>query len=184
MTAVFADIVNSTLLTASMDPEDWTDIANGTFKRMSEVIYRYEGTIARLMGDGILAFFGAPVAHEDDPERAIRCALDMIASVEDLGAELRRTRDIEFAIRAGVNTGTVVVGTVGSDLMYEYTAMGDAVNIASRMQSAARPGSVLVTDTTFRFIAPLFDAVELEPISVKGKSEPVVAFEISGPKQA
>ena len=184
VTAIFADIVDSTLLTASMDPEDWTDIVNNTFKRMSEVIYRYEGTIARLMGDGILAFFGAPVAHEDDPERAVRCALDMIAAVEDVGKDLRRTRDIQFGIRAGVNTGPVVVGTVGSDLMYEYTAMGDAVNIASRMQSAARPGSVLVTETTFRFIAPLFDAVELEPLSVKGRSEPVVAFEIIGPKHA
>ncbi|HKY51003.1 MAG TPA: AAA family ATPase, partial [Candidatus Limnocylindria bacterium] len=139
---------------------------------------------ARLMGDGILAFFGAPVAHEDDPERAVRCALDMIATVEDLGTELRRARDIEFAIRAGVNTGPVVVGTVGSDLMYEYTAMGDAVNIASRMQGAARPGTVLVTAATFRFVAPLFDAIELEPLTVKGRSEPVVAFEISGPKQA
>jgi class 3 adenylate cyclase/tetratricopeptide (TPR) repeat protein len=184
VTVVFADVVNSTLLTASMDPEEWTEIINDAFRRMSEVIYRYEGTIARLMGDGILAFFGAPVAHDDDPERAVRCALDMIAAVEGQGTELRRTRDIEFGIRAGVNTGPVVVGTVGSDLMYEYTAMGDAVNIASRMESAARPGTVLVTETTFRFIAPLFDAVELEPLSVKGKSEPVVALEIVGPKHA
>jgi class 3 adenylate cyclase len=183
VTVVFADVVNSTVLTASMDPEDWTEIVNDAFKRMSEVIYRYEGTIARLMGDGILAFFGAPVAHEDDPERAIRCALDMIATIDDLGTELRGTRGIEFGIRAGINTGPVVVGTVGSDLMYEYTAMGDAVNIASRMESAARPGRVLVTAATFRFVAPLFDAVELEPLTVKGKSAPVVAFEISGPKE-
>jgi class 3 adenylate cyclase len=183
VTAVFADVVNSTVLTASMDPEDWTEIMSDAFTRMSDVIYRYEGTIARLMGDGILAFFGAPVAHEDDPERAVRCALDMIATVDDLGTKLRGARGIDFGIRAGVNTGPVVVGTVGSDLMYEYTAMGDAVNIAARMQGAARPGTVLVTATTFRFIAPVFDAVELEPLSVKGKSEPVVAFEIRGPKQ-
>lgn len=184
VTAVFADVVNSTVLTASMDPEDWTEIINDAFRRMSEVIYRYEGTIARLMGDGILAFFGAPVAHEDDPERAVRCALDMIAAVQDLGTELQRTRGIDFGIRAGVNTGPVVVGTVGSDLMYEYTAMGDAVNMAARMQSAARPGTVLVSAATFRFVAPLFDAVELDPLSVKGKPEPVLAFEISGPTQA
>jgi len=184
VTAVFADVVNSTVLTASMDPEDWTEIINDAFKRMSEVIYRYEGTIARLMGDGILAFFGAPVAHEDDPERAVRCALDMVAAIEALGSNLRRERGIDFGIRAGVNTGPVVVGTVGSDLMYEYTAMGDAVNIAARMQNAARPGRVLVTAATFRFVAPLFDAVELDPLTVKGKSEPVVAFEIGGPKQA
>ncbi|HEV8654228.1 MAG TPA: adenylate/guanylate cyclase domain-containing protein [Candidatus Limnocylindria bacterium] len=184
VSAVLADVVNSTVLTASMDPEDWIEIINDAFSRMSQVIYRYEGTIARLMGDGILAFFGAPVAHEDDPERAVRCALDMIATIDDLGTELRRARGIEFGIRVGVNTGLVVVGTVGSDLMYEYTAMGDAVNVAARMESAARPGTVLVTETTFRFIAPLFDAVELEPLSVKGKSEPVVAFEIIGPKHA
>ncbi|MGH2492108.1 MAG: AAA family ATPase, partial [Candidatus Limnocylindria bacterium] len=184
VSAVFADVVNSTVLTASMDPEDWTEIINEAFKRMSQIIYQYEGTIARLMGDGILAFFGAPVAHEDDPERAVRCGLDMVAKIDELGTRIRRDRGIDFGIRAGVNTGPVVVGTVGSDLMYEYTAMGDAVNIAARMQSAARPGTVLVTAATFRFVAPLFDAVELEPISVKGKSEPVVAFEISGPKQA
>jgi class 3 adenylate cyclase/tetratricopeptide (TPR) repeat protein len=183
VTAVFADVVNSTALTASMDPEDWTDIINDAYKRMSEVIHRYEGTIARLMGDGILAFFGAPIAHEDDPERAVRCALDMIATVGLLGVELRRTHGIEFGIRAGINTGPVVVGTVGSDLMYEYTAMGDAVNVAARMESAARPGTVLVTATTFRFVAALFDAIELEPLTVKGKSEPIVAFEIGGLKQ-
>ncbi len=183
MTAVFGDVVNSTALAASMDPEDWTEIINDAFSRMSQVIYRYEGTIARLMGDAILAFFGAPVAHEDDPERAVRCALDMVSSIARLGSELRG-RGLEFGIRAGVNTGPVVVGTVGSDLMYEYTAMGDAVNVAARMQSAARPGTVLVTAATFGFIAPLFDAVELDPLTVKGKAEPIVAYEVSGPKDA
>lgn len=183
VTAVFADVVNSTVLTASMDPEEWIEIINDAFGRLSEVIYRYEGTVARLMGDGILAFFGAPVAHEDDPERAVRCAIDMIATTERLETELRRARAIEFAIRVGINTGPVVVGTVGSDLMYEYTAMGDAVNVASRMLSAARPGTVLVTAATFRFVAPLFDAVELEPLSVKGKPDPVLALEIRGLKQ-
>ena len=183
VTAVFADVVDSTALTASMDPEDWTEIINDAFTRMSEVIYRYEGTIARLMGDAILAFFGAPVTHEDDPERAVRCALDMVDAVEDLGTKLRKSHGIHFRIRAGVNTGPVVVGTVGSDLMYEYTAMGDAVNVAARMQSAARPGSVLVTAATFRFIAPLFDAVALEPLTVKGKSEPVLAYEVTGVRE-
>ncbi|MDP9265951.1 MAG: adenylate/guanylate cyclase domain-containing protein [Chloroflexota bacterium] len=152
VTAVFADVVNSTTLAESMDPEDWTEIINEAFERMSRGIYRYEGTIARLMGDAILAFFGAPVAHEDDPERAVRAGLDMVARVADFGRELKRTHGIDFQIRVGMNTGPVVVGNVGTDLAYEYTATGDAVNVAARMQSAARPGTVLITAATYRFV--------------------------------
>ncbi len=182
VTILFADIVGSTALVEKMDPEDWTVMVNEAFDRMSRTIYRYEGTIARLMGDAVLAFFGAPVAHEDDPERAVRCALDMIASIREYAAELRRGFDIEFEIRAGINTGPVVVSNVGSDLKYEYTAMGDAVNVASRMQNAARPSTVLVTGATYRFIAPLFDAQSVGPLTLKGKSEPIEAYEIAGPK--
>ena len=182
VTILFADIVGSTALVEEMDPEDWTVIVNEAFDRMSRTIYRYEGTIARLMGDAVLAFFGAPVAHEDDPERSVRCALDMIASIREYAVELRRTMDAEFEIRVGINTGPVVVSNVGSDLKFEYTAMGDAVNVASRVQNAARPSTVLVTSATYRFVAPLFDARNAGPLALKGKSEPIGAYEIVGPK--
>ncbi|HET7091025.1 MAG TPA: adenylate/guanylate cyclase domain-containing protein [Anaerolineae bacterium] len=126
VTVLFADVVGSTALAERMDPEEWTTIMNRAFEQLSPAIYRYEGTIARLMGDALLAFFGAPLAHEDDPMRALRAALDLLKAARAYGDELRRERGIEFAVRVGLNTGLVVVGAVGSDLKYEYTAMGDA----------------------------------------------------------
>lgn len=185
VTFLFADVVGSSALARSMDPEDWTELVNEAFEIMSKSIYRYEGTIARLMGDAILTFFGAPVAHEDDPVRAVRCALDMVHGIDrDLGARVRRERGAEFRIRAGLDTGEVVVGNVGTDLMFEYTAMGDAVNVAPRMQAAAAPGTVLVTAATHRFVAPLVESVDRGEIEVKGKAERVRAYEITGMKAA
>src|SRR5437762_5263518 len=116
VTALFADVVGSTALAEQLDPEDWTTIINEAFDLMSKAVFRYEGTIAQLQGDAMLAFFGAPVAHEDDPERAVMAALDMIESIAEFARQLRQTHGIEFQIRAGINTGPVVVGNVGSDL--------------------------------------------------------------------
>lgn len=185
VTFLFADVVGSSALARSMDPEDWTELVNEAFEIMSKSIYRYEGTIARLMGDAILAFFGAPVAHEDDPVRAVRCALDMIQGIDrQLGARLRRESGTDFRIRAGLDTGEVVVGNVGTDLMFEYTAMGDAVNVAPRMQAAAEPGTVLVTAAMHRFVAPIVESVDRGEIEIKGKAERVRAYEITGMKAA
>ncbi len=182
VTVLFADVVGSTALAEHMDPEDWTLIMNRAFDQISQAIHRYEGTIARLMGDAILAFFGAPVAHEDDPARAARASLDLLAAVRAFADEARRDYGIEFTMRVGLNTGSVVVGQVGSDLKYEYTAMGDAVNLAARMQSAAKPMTVLISENTYRFLAPAFDCVDLGEIDVKGKSEPVRVYEVTGVK--
>ncbi|MGH2379051.1 MAG: AAA family ATPase [Candidatus Limnocylindria bacterium] len=181
VTALFADIVGSTALVDAMDAEDWTALVNEAFEFMSRAIYRYEGTIARLMGDAILAFFGAPVAHEDDPQRAVRCALDMVQAIDErIGSRVRRERGLEFRIRAGVNTGEAVVGMVGTDLMYEYTAMGDAVNVAARLQAAAAPGTVLAAEATYRLVAPIVEAADRGGLELKGKAGPVRAFEIQG----
>jgi class 3 adenylate cyclase len=182
VTALFADVVGSTSLAEQMDPEDWTGMINEAFDLMSRAVFRYEGTIAQLQGDALLAFFGAPVAHEDDPERAIFAALDMVAATEEFAAQLRRTHGIEFRIRAGINSGPVLVGNVGSDLRYEYTALGDAVNVAARMQTAAQPGTVLITDMTRRLTGDTFDLEDLGGIEVKGKAEPVHAFRVIGRK--
>ncbi|HLF28278.1 MAG TPA: adenylate/guanylate cyclase domain-containing protein [Anaerolineae bacterium] len=183
VTALFADVVGSTALAEQMDPEEWTAIMNRAFERISPSIYRYEGTIARLMGDALLAFFGAPVAHEDDPARAIRAALDLLAASRDYAAEVRRAHGIDFAMRVGLNTGPVVVGSVGSDLKYEYTAMGDAINLAARMQSAADPDTVLIAERTYRLAAPLFEVEDRGRIEVKGKAEPVQVYRVIGPRQ-
>ncbi|HET7727777.1 MAG TPA: adenylate/guanylate cyclase domain-containing protein [Candidatus Limnocylindrales bacterium] len=184
MTALFADVVGSTTLAEQMDPEDWTAIINEAFDLMSRAVFRYEGTIAQLQGDAMLAFFGAPVAHEDDPERAVFAALDMLAATDEFARQLKATHGIDFRIRAGVNTGPVMVGNVGSDLRYEYTALGDAVNVAARMQTAAQPGTILITEATRRLTGDTFELEDLGAIEVKGKADPVHAFRVIGRKAA
>ena len=182
VTALFADVVGSTSLAESMDPEDWTQIINEAFDLMSKAIFRYEGTIAQLQGDALLAFFGAPVAHEDDPERAVRAALDMLDSVAEYAAQLKRTHGIDFRIRAGINNGPVIVGNVGSDLRYEYTALGDAVNVAARVQTSAEPGTVVISAMTQRFVETSFDFEDLGEVEVKGKAEPLHLYRVLGLK--
>jgi class 3 adenylate cyclase/uncharacterized protein (DUF736 family) len=182
LTVLFADIAGSTSIAEKLDPEDWTALVGEAFKRMNRTIERYDGTIARLMGDGVLAFFGAPVAHEDDPERAVRCGLDMVRAIDELGAAQSALGTGELRVRVGINTGPVVVGVVGTDTAHEYTAMGDAVNVAARMQAAARPGSVLVTSATHRFVSPLVEALDVGLLELKGKTNSVQAYEITGLK--
>ena len=182
VTALFVDVVGSTSLAETMDPEDWTVMINEAFDLMSKAVFRYEGTIAQLQGDAMLAFFGAPVAHEDDPERAIRAALDMVADTDEFARQLKVDRGIDFRIRAGINSGPVMVGNVGSDLRYEYTALGDAMNVAARMEQAAEPGQVLITANTYRFVRDAFDVEDLGEINVKGKAEPVHAYRVIGLK--
>jgi class 3 adenylate cyclase len=179
VTALFADIVGSTALAAKLDPEDWRDVVNGAHQRMSRAVYRYEGTIAQLLGDGILAFFGAPLAHEDDAERAIRAGFDILEAIESYAAGLRqRGLASDLQVRIGVNTGLVVVGTIGNDLHMEYLALGDTVNISSRMQTAAEPGTILVTEDTHRQVSSLFEFDDVGPVDVKGIAEPVHVYRV------
>ncbi|MFQ5859147.1 MAG: tetratricopeptide repeat protein, partial [Anaerolineae bacterium] len=185
VTILFSDVKGSTAMAENLDPEEVMEIMDGAFEVLIEPIYRYEGTLARLMGDAILAFFGAPIAHEDDPERAGRAALDILAGARRYAARLERERGITgFNVRVGINTGLVVVGEVGTDLRVEYTAMGDAVNLAARMESAAEPGTVLITQDTHRLIRPWFETETLDPIQVKGKADPVRVFRLLGLKAA
>ena len=116
VTILFADVVGSSALAEHLSPEAWTAVMNGAFDCITPAIYRYEGTIARLVGDGLWAFFGAPVAHEDDPVRAVQAALDLIEAAQEYADEVRLAHSVEFSMRACVNTGPVVVGPVGDDL--------------------------------------------------------------------
>lgn len=179
VTALFTDIVGSTSLAEAMDPEDWREIVSGAHQRVSAAVYRYEGTIAQLLGDGVLAFFGAPLAHEDDAERGIRAALDVLASIKEYAAELRQKNQVEnFQMRVGLNTGLVVVGNIGSDLHMEYLAVGDTVNLAARMQSAADADTILISENTHRLASSLFEFEDRGKISVKGKAEPIHVFRV------
>lgn len=177
VTILFSDVKGSTAMAEGLDPEEVMEIMDGAFDLLIEPVVRHEGTLARLMGDAVLAFFGAPVAHEDDPERAIRAALEITAGARRYAQKLERERGIQgFAVRVGINTGLVVVGEVGSDLRVEYTAMGDAINLAARMEQNAPPGGILISHGTYRHVQGVFDVLAQEPLAVKGKAEPVQTY--------
>lgn len=178
VTIMFADVVNSTAMAERLDPEEWTQVMNGLFDRISPVIYKYEGTIAHLLGDALVAFFGAPVAHEDDPRRAVHAALGVLEQAQAYAQDAQKQFNLQFAIRIGLNTGSVVVTEVGNDLKYEYTAMGDAVNLAARMQSAAKPMTVMISQNTYRYVAAYFECQDLGWIEVKGRSAPVCVYQV------
>jgi class 3 adenylate cyclase len=183
VTILFSDVKGSTAMGEHLDPEEVMEIMEGAFDLLIEPITRYEGALARLMGDGILAFFGAPIAHEDDAERACRAALEIIAGAQKYAARLEVARGIAgFSVRVGIHTGLVVVGEVGSDLRVEYTAMGDAVNLASWMETAAEPGTVLITEDTHSLITALFDTESLGSIEVRGRQEPVAVYRVLAPR--
>jgi class 3 adenylate cyclase/tetratricopeptide (TPR) repeat protein len=182
VTVLFCDVTGSTALAEQMDPEAWTGIMNTVFELLSEPVARYGGIVARLMGDAILAIFGAPVAHEDDPERAVLAGLAILESIGPYREKLREERDLVFNVRVGINTGLAVVGEVGSDVRGEYTAMGDAVNVAARMEQTAVPGTLQISEETYRRIAALFEVESLGGIEVKGKRRPVPAYRVIGQK--
>ena len=182
VTMLFCDVQNSTAAALHLDPEEWSEIINGAFEHMIMPVYKYEGTVARLMGDGILAFFGAPLTHEDDPQRAVLAGLDMLAGIIPYRERIKQEWGLDINLRVGINTGLVVVGAVGSDLRLEYTALGDAINLASRMEQMALPGTVQIAYDTYKLVKPLFEFEELGGIDVKGHEEPVLAYRVLGRK--
>ncbi|HKY52665.1 MAG TPA: BREX system ATP-binding domain-containing protein, partial [Anaerolineales bacterium] len=182
VTMLFCDVKGSTAAAEQLDPEDWTEIMNGAFEQMIKPVYHYEGTIARLMGDALLAFFGAPIAHEDDPRRAILAGLDIVEGIKPYREQIKEKYGVEIDVRVGINTGLVVVGAVGSDLRMEYSALGDAINLAARMEQTAEPGTVRVAHDTYKLIKNLFEFKALGGVEVKGKSEPVLAYQALGRK--
>jgi class 3 adenylate cyclase/tetratricopeptide (TPR) repeat protein len=184
VTMLFCDVKGSTAAAEQLDPEEWAEIMNGAFEHMIKPIYTYEGTVARLMGDAILAFFGAPIAHEDDPQRAVLAGLGIVSSMAPYRERVRQQWGIDFDVRVGINTGLVVVGAMGSDLRMEYTAMGDAINLAARMEQTAAPGSVRIAQDTYRLVSPLFTIEALGGVQVKGRDEPVLAYRVLGRKSS
>ena len=178
VTMLFADIEGSTRAAEALDPEDWAEIMNGAFEHLIAPVYRYEGTLAQLQGDAILAFFGAPIAHEDDAVRAVRAGLDITRAFAPYKAQVLDNWDVHIDIRVGINTGLVVVGEMGSDLRVEYTALGDAINTAARMEQTAEAGTVRITSRTANLVTEHFDLEEIGPVEVKGKAQPVLAYRV------
>ncbi len=176
VTALFADVVGSTPLAERLDPEEVRLIIGDAVARIVRRVESFGGTVKDLAGDGVLALFGAPVAHEDDPERAVRTGLAVAEEIAEYGREVARAWAVEpLHVRVGVATGLVVVGAVGAGTRVELGATGDAVNIAARLQGAADPGAVLVGDFTRRLVEPLFQWSERQTFELKGKAEPVRA---------
>ncbi|WP_423225038.1 adenylate/guanylate cyclase domain-containing protein [Candidatus Amarolinea aalborgensis] len=178
VTMLFCDVKGSTRAAAELDPEEWSEVINGAFELMIRPVYQYEGMVARLMGDGILAFFGAPIAHEDDPQRAVLAGLEILRGLAGVRDKVQRQWGIDLDARVGINTGLVVVGAVGSDLRVEYTALGDAINLAARMEQTAAPGTVQVAEATYRLVAAHFEFKDLGEVQVKGKDQPVRAYQV------
>ena len=183
ITMLFCDVTGSTAAAEQLDPEAWTSVMRGAFDAFIAPVERYGGTVARLLGDAILAYFGAPVAHEDDPERAVLAALDILESSESMATRILDEHGVDFGVRIGINTGLVVVGDVGSDLFGEYAALGDAANVAARMEHTAEPNTIRVAEATHRLVGPLFDFEAVGDIEVKGKTDPIAAYRVVGVKK-
>ncbi|MGH7540799.1 MAG: adenylate/guanylate cyclase domain-containing protein, partial [Gemmatimonadota bacterium] len=176
VTALFADLVGSTTLAERLEPEELKLVVGDAIARVVGAVEAYGGTVKDLAGDGVLALFGAPVAHEDDPERALLAGLRIVEEMTEFAEEVRRSWGTDgFGVRVGVESGPVVVGAVGAGSRVEYGAMGDAVNVAARLQSHAEPGSVLVGERTAERVEPLFEWGPEERFELKGKDQPVAA---------
>jgi class 3 adenylate cyclase/tetratricopeptide (TPR) repeat protein len=178
VTVLFADVVGFTALAERADPEDVHALVDRCFELMLEQVHAFEGTVNQFTGDGVMALFGAPLALEDAPRRAVRAALGIQRALASRREELLASRGVDLRMRIGINSGLVVFGRIGNDLRMETTAVGDTINLASRLQALAAPGAILVSEATHRLVAGFFDSRPTGLLDVKGKSEPVRAYEI------
>jgi class 3 adenylate cyclase len=178
VTVLFADLKGSMELLADRDPEEARKLLDPVLDRMMEAVHRYEGTVNQVMGDGIMALFGAPIAHEDHAVRASYAALHMQAAIGRYAEELRRCQGVDVQIRAGLNSGEVVVRSIGSDLHMDYTAVGQTTHLAARMEQLARPGTTLLTSATLRLVEGYVEVKALGPVPVKGLQEPIEVYEL------
>ncbi len=183
VTVLFVDLSGYTSLSEHInDSEKMYELVQRCTKMFANDVYKYDGMVDKFTGDGLMALFGAPIAHENSAELAIRAALDMQADLEKLSAELMDQLGSEIKAHIGLNSGSVVVGGVGSNMMMNYTAIGDVVNLASRIEAAAEAGSILVSDVVYRQVRTLFDFDTITPLQLKGVSHPVVVHTVIGTK--
>ncbi|HOD05249.1 MAG TPA: adenylate/guanylate cyclase domain-containing protein, partial [Anaerolineaceae bacterium] len=176
VTILFSDIKGSTAMAEKMDPEEWSDIMKQAFQFLIDPIYRHQGLVARLMGDAILAFFGAETVREDDAERAVRAGLEILTGMKPFQEAIAQQHGAEFGVRVGINTGLALLSNVGTDQAGEFTALGDAVNLAARMEQSAPPNHLLIAPDTYALVRERFEIEAQAPIMVKGKSEPIPVY--------
>lgn len=183
VTVMFADVAGFTAISEKLDPEEVHRIMDGCCRILVDEIHRFEGTVGEFRGDGVMALFGAPIAHEDHARRACHTALSIQQALIPYSEELKQRYGIDFRMRLGLNSGTVVVGAIGDDLRMDYTAMGDTTNLAARMETAAEPGGILVSASTQRLAREFFAFAPPETLQVKGKQEPVETFRLLRPTE-
>jgi class 3 adenylate cyclase/tetratricopeptide (TPR) repeat protein len=171
VTVLFADVANYTAMAEKLDPEEIHQIMDGCFRILMDEIHHYEGTINQFTGDGIMALFGAPIAHENHAQRACYAALSIQRALEDYREKLRGDYGVGFKMRFGINTGMVMVGAIGNDLRMDYTADGDTTYLASRLESIAEPGKVFLSENTYRLVKAYFKLEALGPVTLKGIEE-------------
>jgi class 3 adenylate cyclase/tetratricopeptide (TPR) repeat protein len=184
VTVLFADVSGSMDLAEGQDPEEWRKIMQRFFSILADAVTKFEGTVDKFTGDGIMAVFGAPVAHEDHAQRACYAALQMLDDVAEYAAELRRGPGLNFSTRIGINSGEVVAGAIGSGTDSEYTAIGHTVGLAQRMEALAEPGKAYLTEHTAELAAGFLELDDLGEFEIKGASQPMRVFELAGIGQA
>src|SRR5262249_48858979 len=181
ITALFADLKGSTALIEGLDPEEARAIIDPALQLMMDAVHRYEGYVAQALGDGIFALFGAPIAHEDHPQRALYAALRMQEEMHRYGDQIRLKHGVPLAMRVGVNTGEVVVRSIRKDDLHtDYVPVGHSTNLAARMEQMATPGSILVTDYTHKLTDGYFEFKNLGQTQIKGVEEPLTVYEVLG----
>src|SRR5712691_10214787 len=180
VTVLFADIAGYTALSAQLGEEALFALMDALYELLIHEVHRYEGTVNELTGDGLVAFFGAPLAVEQAPQRAVRAALALQETVARVSARVERERGVRVQLRVGINTGPVIVGTVGNNLRMDYKAVGHTVNLAARMEQTAAPGTIQLTEQTYKLVTGYFDCADLGPVSVKGVAEKVRAYRVTG----
>jgi len=181
---LFADVANYTSIAEKLDPERVHQIMDGCFKILMDEIHRYEGTINQFTGDGVMALFGAPLAHEDHAQKACLAAMGIQKALEGYGNDLRARQGIEFKMRVGLNSGPVVVGSIGDDLRMDYTAIGDTPNLAFRVQSMAEPGTALLSEYTYKIVGQYVKCMSLGKVEVKGREKPVNVYRLEDSREA
>src|SRR5262249_51353421 len=180
LTVLFCDLVESTRLSGQLDPEDYRDVVRAYHTACTEVIRRYDGHIAQLLGDGLLVYFGYPVAHEDDPHRAVRTGLGILAAMDDLPTRFPHATGITLAVRLGIHTGLVVIGAMGDHGRHEHLALGETPNIAARIQGLAQPNTVAISAATFRLVQGYFACQDLGTHALRGVTEAMRLYHVLG----
>jgi len=184
VTVLFADMTGYTTLSERLGEETLFAVIDELYELFIHEVHRYEGTVNELTGDGIVAFFGAPLAVEQAPQRAVRAALAMQREVGRFSARFEREWGHHLQVRVGINTGPVIVGTVGNNLRMDYKAVGDTVNLAARMEQTAEPGTIQITEDTYKLVAGYFRSQDLGPQDIKGKAAKVHVYRVTGERGA